>query len=174
MYQRLGLGVLAGLTVAALWISTPQAASQLVDKKQALVIGYPNPGIVISDAVPVYKGLIYVKVYAVGPGGVVAANASPVVSAELSPSQRTVNQLPPGEYEVHFAIRKGSELTTLIHRNVVLRTDYPANLVVEMNADAKTTIIGGDWTAQRMTESIKALQAEAAALKKELAELKRK
>jgi hypothetical protein len=172
MYQRLGLGVLTVLALAALWQSTP-AASQLVEKKQALVIGYPNPGIAISDAVPVYKGMIYVKVYSVGPGGA-AGGGSPVVTAELTPSQRTVSQLPLGEYEVHYAIRKGSELTTLIHRNVILRADYPANMVVEMNADAKTTIIGGDWTAQRMTESIKGLQAEVSALKKELADLKRK
>jgi hypothetical protein len=173
MFNRLSLAVLTVLALALLWMSTPQAASQLVEKKQTLVIGYPNPGIVISDSVPVYKGLIYVKVYPAR-AGIAETGGVPIVSAELSPSQRTVSQLPLGEYEIHYAIRKGSELTTLIHRNVILRPEYAANLVVEMNADAKTTIIGGDWTAQRMTETIKGLQAEVAALRKELADVKRK
>jgi hypothetical protein len=171
MLQRLSLTVLGLLGFALLWQATPKAASQLVEKKQALVIGYPTTGIVISDQVPVYKGIIYVKVYPSG-AGLGGASGSPVVAAELAPSQRTVSQLPYGEYEVHFAMRKGSELTTLIHRDVILRADQPANMIVEMNADAKTTIVGGVWTAQRMVERIKDLLGEVAALKKEVAELK--
>src|SRR4051812_15351240 len=46
-------------------------------------------------------------------------------------------------------------------------------MIVEMNGDARTTIIGGGWTAQRMTESIKELQAQGTAMKKELADPKR-
>lgn len=174
MLKRPSLVVLTLLAGGLLWVGTPRAASQLVEKKQALVIGYPTTGIVISDRVPIFKGTIYVKVYPVGAQGAEKNGASPIVAAELHPSQRSVSQLPLGVYEVHYAMRNGGELTTLIHRDVTLRAEQAASMVVEMNADAKTTIIGGDWTAQRMTESIKSLQAEVAALKKELADLKRK
>ncbi len=174
MFKRIRLPAVALVAFTLLWLGTPRAASQLVDRKQALVINYPNPGIVISDARPVYKGTIYVKVYPAGSSGALTGDTPPLVAAELNPSQRSLSQLPQGEYEVHYAIRKGSELNTLIHRNVVLRADHAVSMTVEMNADAKTTIIGGDLTAQRMAESLRSLQAEVATLKQQLSELKRK
>jgi hypothetical protein len=162
------------LAGALLWLGTPRAASQLVEKKQALVIGYPTTGIVISDSEPVYKGLVYVKVYPISPAIVAKEGAGPIVTAQLGPSQRSVSQLALGEYEVHYAIRNGSEQRTLIHRDVILRPEQASALPVEINGDAKTTIIGGDVTAQRMAESIRGLQGEVAALKKAVADLQRK
>jgi hypothetical protein len=81
---------------------------------------------------------------------------------------------PLGEYEVQFAMRTGSELKTFILRDVLLRADRGSLLTVEMNADAKTTIIGGDLTAQQMVEYIRALQKEVTTLQQEVAELKKK
>jgi len=173
MSKRMSLAFVPVLALALLWLGARSASSQLVEKKQALIVGYSTIGIVISDKEPVYKGAVYVKAYQISPPNP-DAKGGPVVAAELYPSQRAVWQLPQGEYEVHYAIRKGSELTTLIHRNVLLRPEGATSMAVEMNGDAKTTIIGGDWTAQHMTEAIKALQAEVASLKREVADLKRK
>ena len=79
MLQRLSLTVLGFLGCALLWQATPKAASQLVEKKQTLVIGYPTTGIVISDQVPVYKGIIYVKVYPAN-AGLGGSSGAPVVA----------------------------------------------------------------------------------------------
>jgi len=71
-------------------------------------------------------------------------------------------------------LRIGSELRTFVLRDVILRSDRGSSLTVEMNGEAKTTIIGGDMTAQQMAGSIRKLQEEFAAARREIAELKRK
>lgn len=91
------------------------------------------------------------------------------MTAELSASQRTVAQLPLGEYEVRYGMRTGSELKTFIVRDVILRADRVMNLLVEMNDEAQATIVGGDMTAQQMADTIRQLQKEVEDLKKEVA-----
>src|SRR5581483_3650184 len=99
----------------------------------------------------------------VGPDLVKKYGAGPIASAELAASQRDVRLLPLGEYEVHFSMRTGSELKTFILRDVILRADRANGIVVEMNSDAKTTIIGGAMTAQQMADGIRQLQQEVGA-----------
>ena len=157
--------------------AAPSRAQQDDSKKQTLVIGYPNSGVVIkgtgTDATR-YRGLIYVKVFPISPELVKRYGAGPMVTAELAASARTVNQLPLGEYEVRYGMRTGSELKTFIVRDVILRADRGTSLSVEMNAESKATIIGGDMTAQEMADTIRALQQEIADLKKQVAILKGK
>lgn len=69
--KRLHLFVLTFCAIALFWAYTPHAFTQQdTSKKQTLVIGYPNSGIVIkgsgTDATR-YQGLIYVKVFPVSP-----------------------------------------------------------------------------------------------------------
>lgn len=171
--KRLHLFVLAICAIALFWANTPHAFTQQdTSKKQTLVIGYPNSGIVIkgsgTDATR-YQGLIYVKVFPVSPDLIKKYGSGPAVTAELSASQRTVAQLPLGEYEVRYGMRTGSELKTFIVRDVILRADRAMNLLVEMNDEAKATIVGGDMTAQQMADTIRQLQKEVEDLKKEVA-----
>jgi hypothetical protein len=167
MSKRISLVVLTLLVFALSWSGIRKAVSQQdEERKQTLLIGYPNPNIVISGSGTRYGGIIYVKVFPVSPNLVKKHGSGPIATAELTPSQRDVLQLPLGEYEVHFAMRTGSELKTFILRDIILRADRGSLLTVEMNADAKTTIIGGDITAQQMEESIRQLQKEVAELRK--------
>ena len=169
--------LVAALLAVALAVSgVPKAFSQQDDAvKQTLVINYPNSGISLTGkgGAP-YRGLVYVKIYPVSPALVKQYGAGPIASAELLASGRDVRKLPLGEYEVHFAVRSGGELKTYILRDVILRADRAGALVVEMNSDAKTTVIGGDMTAQQMADTIRQLQQEVAALKQEIAALKGK
>jgi hypothetical protein len=177
--QRLRLFVLALSAIFVLAIGIPAARAQQDDsKKQTIVIGYPTSGIVIKRAGAItdakkYTGLIYVKIFPVGADLIKRYGSGPMVSAELAASQRTVNQLPLGEYEVRYSMRTGSELKTFIIRDVILRADRGTSLTVEMNDEAKATIIGGDMTAQEMADTIRQLQQEIAALKSQIATLKK-
>jgi hypothetical protein len=173
--KRLSAIVLAVLATGILWTGARKAASQQENEpKQTLVIGYPNPAIVINGSGTRYNGIIYVKVFAITPALVRKSGPGPIATAELAPSQRHISQLPLGEYEVQYAMRTGSELKTFIVRHVILRPEQATALTVEMNADAKTTIVGGDMSAQQMEDSIRQLMSEVASLKREVAELKRK
>jgi len=157
MSKRISLVGLAVLAFALLWSGAQKAVSQNDTRKQFLGILYPNPNIVISNAggTPVrYGGIIYVSVFQAGGD----ASRKPVATAELSPSQRDLLNLPLGEYEVHFGMRTGSTVKTFILRNIILRPEQPSQAIVEMNDDAKTTIIGGDMSAQEMADSIRQLQ----------------
>ncbi|HZP81279.1 MAG TPA: hypothetical protein VFB21_06560 [Chthonomonadaceae bacterium] len=175
MSKRMSLTVLLLLAFALSWSGIQRAVSQQDnERKQTLVIGYPTQGIVIEGSPRRYTGVIYVKIYPVGPDLVKKYGAGPIASAELAASQRDVRLLPLGEYEVHFSMRTGSELKTFILRDVILRADRANGIVVEMNSDAKTTIIGGAMTAQQMADGIRQLQQEVGALKQEVAALKRK
>ena len=167
MSKRISLIVLLLLAFALTWSGVQRAVSQQEEeRKQTMVIGYPNPSIVISGSGTRYGGIIYVKVYPISPNLVKRHGSGPIATAELGPSQRDILQLPLGEYEVHYAMRTGSELKTFILRDVILRAERGSTLIVEMNADAKTTIIGGSQTVQQMEESIRQLQKEVADLKK--------
>ena len=170
MTKRMQLFALALFAFGLMWVGALKAVSQQEnEQKQTLVIGYPNSGIVLdSKATPPvrYRGTIYVKVYPISPNIVKKYGAGPIASAELSASMRDVRLLPLGEYEVHYSMRTNGELKTYIYRDLILRSDRAASLVVEMNSDAKTTIIGGDMTAQQMAESIRQLQREVADLKR--------
>lgn len=175
MSKRMSLIVLLLLAFALSWSGIQKAVSQQDnERKQTLVIGYPTQGIVIEGSPRKYTGIIYVKVYPVSPDLVQKYGAGPIASAQLAASQRDVRQLPLGQYEVHFAMRTGGELKTFILRDVILRADRANGITVEMNGDAKTTIIGGDITAQQMADSLRQLQKEVADLKEEVAALKRK
>ena len=157
MSKRISLIVLTVLAFALLWSGAQRAVSQDDARKQSLVINYPNPSIVVSNAgsTPVrYGGIIYVSVFQAGGD----ASKKPVATAELTPSQRDIVMLPLGEYEVHFGMRTGSTVKTFILRNIILRPERASQVTVEMNADAKTTIIGGDMTAQEMADAIRQLQ----------------
>ncbi|MES2463160.1 MAG: hypothetical protein V4671_21460 [Armatimonadota bacterium] len=173
--------LLLSLCMAAYFCTVaPRALAQQDDsKKQTLVIGYPTTGIVIKQAgaatdAKKYLGIIYVKVFPVSPDLVRRYGAGPMVSAELTASARTVNQLPLGQYEVRYGMRTGSELKTFIVRDVILRADRGTSLLVEMNDEAKTTIVGGDMTAQEMADTIRQLRQEIADLKREITTLKAK
>ena len=132
---------------------------------QTLVINYPNPGVPSGKVgSPMYKGLVYVSI-------VPATGSAPVATAELSPSQRDVRVLPLGTYEVRFAVRNGSEMKTFILRDVILRADRAHSLVVEVNQDARTTIVRGDLSAQQMATLIRQLQSQVSALEQQVATL---
>jgi hypothetical protein len=167
MSKRSSLIVLTLLAGALAGSGIPKAVSQqpAAERTQTLVIGYPNPAITISPSGTRYNGIIYVRVTPVTPALLARSGGKPVGTAELGPSQRDLLQLPLGEYEVQFGMRTGGEMKTFIVRDVILRADRPTSLVVEMNADAKTTIIGGDMTAREMADSIRQLQQEIARLK---------
>jgi hypothetical protein len=171
----ISLIVLTVLIFALLWSGVQKAVSQQdEERKQALAIGYPNPSIIISGTNTRYGGIIYVEVYPITPSLVRKHGAGPLVTAELNPSQRGVWQLPLGEYEVHYQMRTGSELKTFIVRQVILRPEGAGVLTVEMNADAKTTIIGDDMSVREMEELIRQSAKEIADLKEEVARLKQK
>jgi hypothetical protein len=175
MSKRMSLIALILLSFALSWAGIQRAVSQQDDeRKQTLVIAYPNPFITISGTTTKYAGLIYVKVYPISPGLVKKYGAGPVATAELSASQRDVVLLPLGEYEVHYAMRTGSELKTFILKDIILRPDRATGLLVEMNADAKTTIIGGDMSLQQIEGGLRQLQSEVSELKQEVARLKQK
>ncbi len=166
MSKRMSLIVLLLLAFALSWSAMRKAVSQQsTEPKQALGVIYPNSGILISGSGTRYGGIIYVKVFPVSEELVQKYGSGPMVSVELNPSQRDGRQLPLGKYEVHFAMRTGSEMKTFILRDVILRADGPCLLTVEMNADAKTTIVGGDTTVQQMEESLHKLQQEVTELK---------
>jgi hypothetical protein len=156
--------VFAATVVAAglCWSGIERASSQQTARQQALVVHYPNPAIVINGSGQRYGGLIYVSVYAVG----ASASTAPVVTSELGPSARSVWQLPLGVYEVRYGMRTGSELKTFIVRDVILRPEGASTLSVEMNADAKTTIIGGDMSIQEIQSAIRRLSGDVEQLKK--------
>ncbi|MCC6442434.1 MAG: hypothetical protein IT210_03140 [Armatimonadetes bacterium] len=172
--RRSVIGLLL-LALALVWNGSQKAVSQQGNEPtQTLVIGYPTQGIIINGSGTRYTGVIYVKIYPASESLVKKYGSGPIASAELAASQRDVRQLPLGNYEVHYAMRTGGELKTFILKDVILRADRANALTVEMNSDAQTTVIGGDMTARQMSESIRQLQAEAASLKSDIAELKRK
>ena len=158
------LNVLCAATIAAGlgWSGIERASSQQTPRQQALVVHYPNPAIVINGTGQRYGGLIYVSVYAAG----ASAGTAPIVTSELGPSARSVWQLPLGAYEVRFGMREGSNLKTFVMRDVILRPEGASLLQVEMNSDAKTTIIGGDMSIQEMQSAIRRLSADVDQLKK--------
>jgi len=179
MRQRTPLLVLAALAVLGLsWGGVRTAFSkQDAERRQTIAIGYPTTGIATGGndergRPRRYLGIVYVRVTPVGADLVRKYGAGPMVTAELSASRRTVNQLPVGEYEVSFGMRTGSEMKTFVVRDVLLRPDAPSSLIVEMNGEAQTTIVGGDMTARQMADGIRGLQAEVTALKQEVAKLK--
>jgi hypothetical protein len=175
MSKRMSVVVLAFLGFALLWSGVQPAVSQQADeRKQALVVGYPNPAITISGSGTRYGGIIYVSVYPASASLVAKQGAGPVATSELTPSARSVWQLPLGVYEVRYGMRTGSEIKTFIVRDVILRAEGATSLVVEMNADAKTTIVGGDMTAQQMADGVRQSLKEIADLKTEVSELKKK
>ncbi|ULH14845.1 hypothetical protein MF271_12760 [Deinococcus sp. KNUC1210] len=148
------------------------ASAQSPAPTQTLVIGYPDGGVPSGKVgSPLYRGLVYVTVFATSPELVRQYGTAPVVSAELTPRQRDVRTLPLGTYEVHFAVRNGSEVKTFILRNVILRADRGSSLTVEVNLDAATTIVGGDLTAEQMAALIRALQARLSALEQRVSAL---
>ncbi|GHF44412.1 hypothetical protein HNQ07_001855 [Deinococcus metalli] len=157
---------LALLVTASLGGPPHGASAQGADAPtQTLVINYPNPGVPSGAAgSALYKGLVYVTI-------VPAGASAPVATSQLSPSQRDVRALPLGTYEVRFAVRSGSELKTFILRDVILRSDRANAVSVEVNLDAKTTVVGGDMSAQQMAALIRQLQAQVAALQQQLAAL---
>lgn len=166
MSKRIQLVVLTLLAFGLCWGGIQKAVSQQEqERKQALIVGYPNPAIVISGSGTRYGGVIYDSVYPISPDIIKKNGAGPIATGELYPSQRHVWQLPLGMYEVHFEMRTGSELKTFVRRDVLIRPEGATSVTVEMNADAKTTIIGGDTTVQQMEESIAQLQKEVATLK---------
>jgi hypothetical protein len=167
MSKRISLIVLAALTFALLWSGIHSAISQQAEeRKGALVVGYPNPAIIIGGSNARYGGIIYVTVYPADMSGDAKPGANPVATAELSPSMRSVWQLPLGVYEVRFGMRTGSEMKTFIVRDVILRAEGASSVNVEMNADAKTTIVGGDMSIQEMQDDIRHLLTDVAELKK--------
>ena len=176
MSKHIQLLVLTLLAFALSWCGIQKAFSQQDDApKQTLVIHYPNSGILLNGKTgAIYRGIVYVKVYPVTPALVRRYGAGPIAAAELTASMRDVRMLPLGEYEVHFAIRNDSELKTYILRDVILRADRANSLTVQMNAEAKTTIVGGDMTAQQMADSLRQLQQEVGDLKQEVARLRQK
>ncbi|HZO88590.1 MAG TPA: hypothetical protein VFB38_09645 [Chthonomonadaceae bacterium] len=174
MSKRMSLGVLAILVFALCWSGVHSAVSQqAAERKSALIVGYPNPAIIIGGSGTRYGGIIYVSVYPVSPGQVPGQGAQPVATAEMTPSQRSVWQLPLGVYEVRYGMRTGSEMKTFIVRDVILRPEGASSLTIEMNADAKTTILGGDMSAQEMQEDIRSLLKEVSDLKQEVRDLKK-
>lgn len=169
MSKRLSFVAVVTLAFAFLWSGVHTAVSQQAEeRKQALAVGYPNPAILIGGSGVPYKGIIYVSVYPASPGLAAKQGSGPVATAELYPSQRAVWQLPLGTYEVRFGMRTGSEMKTFIVRDVILRPEGASLLAVEMNADAKTTIVGGDMSIQEMENSIKRMQTDVAELKKKV------
>ena len=176
MSKRISVIVLALMAFALSLAGIQKATSQQDDeRKQTLVIGYPNSGILIDGkgSTP-YRGMLYVKIFPVSPNIVKKYGAGPIASAELAASQREVCQLPLGEYEVRYSLRNNGELKTFILRDVILRADRAVSLTVEMNNEAKTTIVGGDMTAQQMADSIRQLQREIGDLRQEVTRLKQK
>lgn len=169
MSKRISLVMLGLLAFAMCWSGVQRASGQQEQGlKQTLVIYYPNPSIIIAGngtTATRYGGLIYVRVFPASPELVSKRGTGTIVSTELAPSQRVVSQLPVGKYDIHFSVRTGSELKTLIKRDVTLRADSANYVSVEMNSDAKTTVIGGDMSAQEMADSIRQLQKEVAGLK---------
>ncbi|GGR27933.1 hypothetical protein GCM10008957_44000 [Deinococcus ruber] len=163
--------LLALLVTGAAGLLHP-AAAQSPALTQTLVIGYPDGGVPSGKVgSPLYRGIVYVTVFATSPDLVRQYGTAPVVSAELGPRQRDVRTLPLGTYEVHFAVRNGSELRTFILRNVILRADRGSSLTVEVNLDAATTIVGGTMTAEQMEALIRALQARISALEQRVSAL---
>ncbi|THF86575.1 hypothetical protein E7T09_10745 [Deinococcus sp. KSM4-11] len=169
------------LTATALFVLLPtltgrapqDAQAQAVSgPTQTLVINYPNSG-VLSGKVgsPMYRGLVYVTIVPASADLVRQYGSGPVAATELGPSQRDVRTLPLGTYEVRYAVRNGSELRTFILRDVILRADRGNALVVEVNTDAKTTIVGGDLSAQQMATMIRQLQAQVATLQQQVTAL---
>jgi hypothetical protein len=174
MSKRMSLVVVALLAFALCWSGLQTTVSAQEERKQALIVGYPNPAIIIGGSGTRYGGIIYVSVYPASPGQGAKQGASPVATAEMTPSQRAVWQLPLGVYEVRFGMRTGSEVKTFIVRDVILRAEGASSVIVEMNADAKTTIIGGDMSAQQMADDLRRLLREVSDLKQEVSELKKK
>ncbi|MCW3054424.1 MAG: hypothetical protein JWN14_3594 [Chthonomonadales bacterium] len=165
MSNRMSLTAVGFLAFALLWNGVHSAHSQEA-RKTALAIGYPNPALIINGSGTRYGGIIYVSVYAADRGP--AQGGAPVVTSELTPSARSVWQLPLGTYEVRYEMRTGSEMKTFIVRDVILRPEGASVLTVEMNADAKTTIVGGDMSVREMEEGLRRLTAEVAELKKKV------
>jgi hypothetical protein len=166
----LNFAAAAMLAAGLCWSGIQRAASQQTTKQQALIVGYPNPAIIITGSGQRYGGIIYVSVYAAGP----SASTAPVATSELGPSARSVWQLPLGVYEVRYGMREGGNLKTFIVRDVILRPEGATSLVVEMNADAKTTIIGGDMSVQEMQSAIKRLSTDVSGLRSDVDQLKKK
>lgn len=164
-----GRAALVLLLSAALTAASPALAQA---GTQTLVINYPNGGATMGTQAAPYTGLVYVKVFAADPELIKKYGAGPVSSAELRPSARDVRQLPLGRYEVQFAYRVGSELKTMVLRDVILRADRSDALTVALN-DAKTTIIGGDPSVRQMAEMIRELQAQVKALQAQVEALKK-
>jgi hypothetical protein len=169
MSKRMSLVTVALLALALFWSGVHSAISQSTEeRKSALSVGYPNPAILIGGSGAPYKGIIYVSVYPSVSNSVPKQGTGPVATAELTPSQRAVWQLPLGTYEVRFGMRTGSEMKTFILRDVILRTEGASLLTVEMNADARTTIVGGDRSVQEIEDDIRHLLREVADLKKKV------
>lgn len=167
MSKRMSLLVVAFLAFALLWSGVRSGISQQAEeRKSALIVGYPNPVIVIGGSGTRYGGLIYVSVYPASRDLVAKLGDGPVATAELTPSQRAVWQLPLGTYEVRFGMRTGSELKTFIVRDVILRTEGASSLTIEMNADAKTTVIGGDMSVKELEDAVSRLVKDVSELKK--------
>ena len=164
--SRAAVAFLLSAALTAAPVAQAQAGTQ------TLVINYPNSGASMGTQAAPYTGLVYVKVFPADPELIKKYGAGPVSSAELRPSARDVRQLPLGRYEVQFAYRVGSELKTMVLRDVILRADRSDALTVALN-DAKTTIIGGDPSIRQMAEMIRELQAQVKALQAQVEALKK-
>jgi hypothetical protein len=151
----------------------PAVTQQAAEPTQQLTVAYSRR-IVLSGSGSPYQGIIYVSVHPASASLVAKHGTGPVATAELAWNQASKWQLPLGVYEVRYAMRTGSEMKTLILRDVILRADLASSLIVEMNADAKTTIVGGDMTAQQMADGIRQSVKEISDLKAEVNELKKK
>src|ERR1041384_7274326 len=100
MTKRISLMVLTLLAFALIWSGSQKAGSQQeTERKQALIIGYPNPAIIISGSGTRYGGIIYDSVYPISPDIIKKNGAGPIATGELTPSARHVWQLPLGMYE---------------------------------------------------------------------------
>src|SRR5207244_2258941 len=105
MSTRLSIVGLTLLSFGLCWCGVHGAPGQQEDeRKQTLIVHYPNPAIVVDTKGTRYNGLIYVSVFPVTSDLMRKHGSKLIATAELGPSMRDVMSLPLGEYEVHYAM----------------------------------------------------------------------